>query len=274
MKLTWYPRMICKEEIIMKNMYRVFLLALALVMAFTFTAMAETRNATAFKANGIEIDGDLSDWNLSSPIVVNTKEQIVRDPGQWTGEEDCSFKVYTAWDEENLYIAMEMLDDTPLMYREGFPPDMADTLVLMFSTDPNADPARTEYTATDWRFSQIVDGFDYGYYNGIDRDMIADNKGFETMGPDGDEECIEDMEGAVTEIDGGYIMEIRVPLKAFSNENLPALVPSAGMTIGFEVGMFDLDFPCPGVATVRMQWGGNTEVDVNPSLWGTLTFAE
>ncbi len=258
----------------MKNMYRVFLLALALMMAMSFTALADDRNATAYKADGIEIDGDLSDWNLSSPIVVNQKEQIVRDPGQWTGEEDCAFKVYTAWDEENLYIAMEMLDDTPLMYREGFPPDMADTLVIMFSSDPNADPARTEYAATDWRFSQIVDGFDYGYYNGIDRDMIADNMGFETAGPDGDEECIEDMEGAVTEIDGGYIMEIRIPLAAFSNENLPALVPAAGMTISFEVGMFDLDFPCPGVATVRMQWGGNADVDVNPSLWGTLTFAE
>ena len=47
-----------------------------------------------------------------------------------------------------------------------------------------------------------------------------------------------------------------------------------GMTIGFEVGMFDLDFPCPGVATVRMQASGSEEVDANPSLWGTLTFVE
>ena len=38
--------------------------------------------------------------------------------------------------------------------------------------------------------------------------------------------------------------------------------------------MFDLDFPCPGVATVRMQASGSEEVDVNPSLWGTLTFVE
>ncbi len=274
MKSTWcFPEFV-KEELTMKNLYRVFLLALAMVLAFAFTAAADTRTVTAYRANGIEIDGDLSDWNLSSPVVVDRVEQIVRDPGQWTGVEDCAFKVYVAWDEENLYLAMEMQDDTPLMYREGFPPDMADTLVVMFSSDPNADPARTEYAATDWRFSQIVDGFDYGYYNGIDRDMIADNMGFETMGPDGDEECIEDMEGAVTETDGGYIMEIKVPLSAFSNENLPALVPAAGMTIGFEIGMFDLDFPCPGVATVRMQWGGNAEVDTNPSLWGLLTFAD
>ncbi len=258
----------------MKKMYRALLLALALVMAFSFTAMAEEHTATAYKAVDVVIDGDLSDWNLSSPITVNSEAQIVRDPGQWTGVEDLSFDLYVAWTETDLYIAANVLDSDPLMYREGFPPDMADTLVVMFSSDPNADPARTEYAATDWRFSQILDGFDYGFYNGIDRDMIADNMGFETAGPDGDEECIEDFEGVMVETDGGYVLECRIPLAAFSNENLPALVPTAGMTIGFEIGMFDLDFPCPGVATVRMQWGGNADVDTNPSLWGKLTFAE
>ena len=38
--------------------------------------------------------------------------------------------------------------------------------------------------------------------------------------------------------------------------------------------MFDLDFPCPGVATVRMQWAGTDTVDTDPSQWGSLTFCE
>lgn len=76
------------------------------------------------------------------------------------------------------------------------------------------------------------------------------------MGEDGDEQVLEGFECAVQEIEGGYTFECVIPWSNFSNENLPVLVPAAGMSIGFETGMFDLDFPCPGVATVRMQASG------------------
>ena len=249
------------------------LLALTLAMSLTGALAYSGQSAEGFKAAGeVTIDGDLGEWNTSSPVTANTMEQVVRDPGQWTDETDCSFEVYVMWSEENLYLAAKVLDDTPFMYREGFPPDMADSLVVFFSTDPNADPERTEYTANDFRYTQIID--DYDFCNGIDRDMIADNAGFETVGEDGDMQVLEGFECAVAEIEGGYIFECVIPWSNFANENLAQLVPEAGMTIGFEIGMFDLDFPCPGVATVRMQSGGSEEADTNPSLWGTLTFAE
>lgn len=227
----------------------------------------------AAKAPGeVAIDGDLSEWDTSSPMTANTMEQVVRDPGQWTDAGDCSFEVYAMWSDENLYLAAKVLDDTPFMYREGFPPDMADSLVVFFSTDPGADPERAEYAKCDFRFTQIID--DYDFCNGIDRDMIADNAGFETVGEDGDEQVLAGFECAVQELEGGYTFECVIPWSNFSNENLPALKPEAGTSIGFEIGMFDLDFPCPGVATVRMQASGSEEVDANPSLWGTLTFVE
>ena len=104
--------------------------------------------------------------------------------------------------------------------------------------------------------------------------MIADNQGFESAGMDGDMQVLTGYECAVEEIEGGYTFESVIPLANFSNDNIPALVPEAGMTLGLDFGMFDLDFPCPGVATVRIQWNANADADTNPSLWGTVTLAE
>lgn len=248
------------------------LLALCLLLALPALAYTDN-NIIAHRAPGdVTIDGNLGEWNTESAAVMNTAEQVVRDVGQWTDESDLSVQAYLMWDEENLYLGATILDDTPFMYREGFPPDMADSLVLFLSTDPEADPERAEYTANDFRLTMVID--DYYYNTGIDRDMIADNQGFESAGMDGDMQVLTGYECAVEEIEGGYTFESVIPLANFSNDNIPALVPEAGMTLGLDFGMFDLDFPCPGVATVRIQWNANADADTNPSLWGTVTLAE
>ncbi len=250
-----------------------FILALVLMLSLCAAALAEGENAIfCFKAGEVVIDGDLSEWNTSSPAILNRVDQIVRDVGQWTGPEDLSLEIYLAWDENNLYLAATIMDDTPFMYREGFPPDMADSLVLFLSTDPSADPARTEYTATDFRVTMIID--DYDFYTGIDRDMIADNKGFPSKGADGDEQVLDGYEYAVQKIPGGYTFEAKIPFSNFANDQIPVLVPTAGMTLSVEFGMFDLDFPCPGVATARIQWCASADADTNPSLWGVMTLCD
>lgn len=254
-------------------MNRKLMIALILTLCLLGGASASGERAVnCFRAGDVTIDGDLSEWNTSSPAVMNAMEQIVRDAGQWTGPEDIGVEVYMMWDDDHLYLAAKVLDDTPYMYREGFPPDMADSLVLFLSTDPAADPARKSYAATDFRLTMIID--DYDYCTGIDREMVEDNKGFETCGDDGCDQVLDGYEAAIAEIEGGYTFECVIPLANFSNENIPLLIPQAGMTLGMELAMFDLDFPCPGVATVRMQWGGDIAADTDPSLWGALAFCE
>ena len=53
-------------------------------------------------ADGITIDGNLDEWDLSSPIVINSQEQVTRDAEHWLGETDLSANVYVMWDEENM----------------------------------------------------------------------------------------------------------------------------------------------------------------------------
>jgi hypothetical protein len=222
--------------------------------------------------DAIVIDGDLSEWDLSSAAVLSEPGQLLRDANQWENGDDLTASLSLAWDDTHIYLALSVLDDTPFMYREGFPPDWADTLVLHFATNPASDPNRTEYEASDFRISLIID--DYYWNTGIDRDMLTDTKGIDTVGDAGDEQVLDGYECAAVQIKTGYVFEAKIPFADFSNDQIPLLVPADGVTIGFDMSMFDLDFPCPGVATARMGWTATLASDTNPSAWGTLTFAK
>ena len=78
--------------------------------------------------------------------------------------------------------------------------------------------------------------------------------------------------------------ESKIPLHNLSNENIAQLVPQAGMTVGFDFSILDVDLPCPGIHSLRMQYSAQLEgrdrkpemhpVDTTPSLWATLTFVD
>ncbi len=262
------------------------LLTLAFMLGLSSAAMAYSdKTIEAPRARDVVIDGDLSEWDTSKCLKINSQEQIIDQIEHWDGEADCSMEVYAMWDEENLYIAMKILDDTPLVYREGFPLDELDAVIVFLSTDPDADPERTEYSATDWRITQSAEKYkkNYDFYTYIDREMIADNKGWETQGEYGDDIVFSDYEGAIAEIDGGIIWESRIPLSELANKDIPQLVPEAGKSIGFDVSVMDVDLPCPGIHSLRMQYSANMEgdrtpaaypVDINPSLWAVLQFVD
>ncbi len=264
------------------------LLSLVLMLSLTVPALAynDSVNLEAPKAKGVVIDGDLSDWDTTRCVKINTEGQITDQIEHWDGEADCSVEVYAMWDEENLYIAMKILDDTPLVYREGFPLDELDAVVLFLSTNPDADATRTAYEATDWRIVLSADSFNdsYDFFTYVDRDMVADNKGWETAGEYGDELVFDDYEAAIVKIDGGIVWESKLPLHNLANDDIAQLTPAAGMTLGFDFSILDVDLPCPGIHSLRMQLTAELtgkdrkptmhNVDEDPSLWGTLTLVE
>ena len=265
----------------------ILILALVFTLSLATSAMAYTDQVLeAPKAKDVVIDGDLSEWDTSKSLKINTEGQIIDQIEHWDGEADCSMETYVMWDEENLYIAMKIMDDTPLVYREGFPLDELDAVIFFLSTDPDADPGREEYTATDWRIVQSAYGYkgEYEFFNYIDRDMIADTKGWDTQGEYGDELVFDDYEAAIADIEGGFIWESKIPLHNLSNDSIPQLKPEAGMTVGFDFSVLDVDLPCPGIHSLRMQYSSALEgrdrtpakhpVDTNPSLWAQLTFVD
>lgn len=115
----------------------------------------ETPAATAYKVLTTPvIDGVLSEgeWNTSSPIVIADESQVIRDVNMWSGPEDCSLNLYVMWDEENLYLAADVTENTTFGATDLLLLDWEDNMKLFLSTNPQDDPERTSYSTTDFFF--------------------------------------------------------------------------------------------------------------------------
>ena len=233
----------------MKKKLAAFLAMMMALVTMSSAAMAEEEKPTitAHKANAITIDGDLSDWDLSSPAVLDDASQIIRDLSFWQGPNDLSAKVYAAYDEENLYLAFDVTEDTPYGAIEMLPLDGEDNLKVFISTDPTDDPNRTEYHTNDFLLFLICDN---NYFDtAFDRTMVA------------------------KEYRQRFIFEVKIAWANFANNKIAVYQPQSGDVVKFNVAVTDISYPCPGTEYIpQMAWTGTLEINTNPSLWGNLVF--
>jgi hypothetical protein len=232
----------------MSKLMRIFAGAMTALMLVT-PALAEEAvrpGITARKAQGIVIDGKLDDWNLDSPAVVADVSQIIRDGVVWKGAEDCSANFYLAWDEENLYMAAEVTEDTPLGAIEMLPIDGQDNLKLYISTDPGADPERAEYATNDFLvYFVMIEGY---WDTAIDRSMVPKDarQRFVSKGMDGGESVLDGFACAIEMTIAGFNWEAVIPWTCFTNDRIGVYVPAAGDTLSCNFAITDIDYPCPG----------------------------
>lgn len=248
------------------------------VLALAVPVMAEeaaVTGITAYKAEAVTIDGNLDEWNLESPAVVKDAAQVIRDVVFWQGESDCSANFYLAWDENNLYMAADVTEDTPLGAIEMLPIDGEDNLKLYISTDPSADPTRTEYGTNDF---QVYFVMNEGYWDtAIDRSMVPKEarQRFVSTGMDGGESVLEGYECAVAMTTTGFTWEAVIPWACFSNENIPVYAPQPGDVLSCNFAITDISYPCPGTEYIpQLAWSGTQNIGTNPSEWGSVTLAE
>lgn len=241
---------------------------------FSCTALAGERTAVAHQAQGtVAIDGDLSEWDLSSPIEIKEASQVIRDEDYWLGETDVSASVYLMWDAENLYLAVDAKEATPFGAVGQLAHNMEDNFKLYISTNPDADPERTSFETNDFLVYLMMDKINW--YTAIDRSMIERENlaRFSTQGMEGSDKVLQGYETAYTITEGGFIFEAVIPWANFSNDYIEAYAPAAGDTVNFNFAITDNDYPFPNTqASVQMSWCGTAEIDKNPSLWGQVTF--
>lgn len=250
-------------------------IAAMLMTAPAFAEESEKPSIAAHKATEITIDGNLGEWNLDSPAVVKDATQVIRDAMLWKGEDDLSATFYLAWDEENLYMAADVHEDTPLGAIEMLPIDGEDNLKLYISTDPSADPARTEYGTNDFLVYFLMnEGF---WDTAIDRSMVPKDarQRFVSVGMDGGESVLEGYSCAIEKTTAGFTWEAVIPWTCFSNDNIPVYTPAVGDTLACNFAITDIDYPCPGTEYIpQMAWTGTLNINTNPSEWGSVTLAE
>ena len=250
--------------------------ALVILLLATLCVVAgeerERATATAWEIlEPVTIDGDLEEWNTSSPLILDSQAQLVRDGDYWAGPQDLSAEVYVMWDEENLYLAAVVIEDTPFRAAEMLPFDSQDSFELYFSTNPQADLSRASYESTDFHIYLLIDN-EY-WDTAIDRTMVADPKHLYSKGMTGGQNVLEDFQSAVQRTTLGFVYEAAIPWTNFANEEIPLFVPQAGDMIGFNFLVNDTPYPCPGTEYVpQIAWTGDEKLLTNPSEWGVLIF--
>ncbi|MDD2629318.1 MAG: sugar-binding protein [Limnochordia bacterium] len=220
-----------------------------LLMLSLAPAMAEknpNRAKAYFFAKPPVIDGELSEWNLANPsLVIGPGSNVMK--GDLLSAEDLTLKLYVGWDNDNLYLAVDVKDDSVLGTFDLDDYWSIDRVNFAFDALNNTTSASY---ATDSPGSGEWEDDDYWVY-------------FQPFGGDEEQGTVVIMNNAKfanikeKEIHGvrtadGYRCEVRIALT-----ELPELLLKEGAVIGFDVFVTDGDVDDFGILTMsEIMWGG------------------
>src|SRR5699024_5353931 len=99
------------------------------------------------------IDGNSDEWANFPAIASNTREQFLRGVGQWKGPDVDSHSVQLAWDDSNLYLAVNVR--APQHQQDYTLSDIwhGEATWVYFASDPNKTSLSSKFT-----FAQTPDG--------------------------------------------------------------------------------------------------------------------
>ncbi len=205
------------------------------------------------------IDGDLSEYE-DLPMHVIAYDSIWE--GEAENEADLTSYFQIAYDDEYLYVAVEVMDDT--VVSNIAPNDIkahwrSDSVEI--TVDPHG-PGASENTLT--TFKTGIFPFDTEGNVQAERDADA-NQGIIS-------ETAPDMQVASAKTDEGYILEVAIPWNAMPDEVAP------GDTLGFNILPYDCDKAEAAVGEncneARTGWSAWGSIQGTPRLWGHITLQE
>jgi len=193
-----------------------------------------------------EIDGDLSDWNLSAmtPAVLDVEEQLNSGQASWDNVDDCGGEFYLLWDDEYFYMAVIVTDDTLSQNKTGGTIWNADAVEVFFST-LNAVPPHDEHYQYGFDFKEQT-------WNWCNMDS-------------GGQSQIDYLKVASSLTPEGYICEASIEYG-----QMLSLDFSVGSTIGFHPVLDDTD---NGDREIQMTWTSREAHDQSLGF-GCITFSD
>jgi Carbohydrate family 9 binding domain-like len=180
---------------------------LAIVSFLTLTALGLAQTEVSAAKSTVTVDGDLSDW--TTDVTVTLDSSMVTDKTDITDDTDYSAQTYLSYDDTNLYIGANVLDDATVFERGGDQLYQTDALEFWLGANQYA-VALSEGQAVLHQFS----------FSGTQCDLSATQVALEYT-------------------DAGYAVEVAIPLSVVS-----AAVGSevrAGSSFQFAVGGDDTD---------------------------------
>ncbi len=243
------------------------LLASVALVAFAFSP-ATAQYVCVYAPNPPTIDADLSDWQdesgnfYANPLVFNDRQQCVRGQDNWQSTWDLSGTVYLMWDDSNIYIAAEVLDNVvTIAYKEGYTRGGAFDEPVGFRIDCRSDavqialdPENGARTEPGWAVMVDICPVQVPEFDQIE--IVQMNMG---------EADISD-EGAVVasrETEHGYIVEAMVPTSLWVNAFGVTVQPVDGLELLMEAILSDCD---DGESRHCMMLHHRNDVD-GPNSW-------
>ncbi|HRR29251.1 MAG TPA: sugar-binding protein, partial [Victivallales bacterium] len=175
--------------------------------------------ATAYKTSEpIKIDGVLDEaaWSKAEPNFINELRQVFRFKGNeenWKGMQDLSAVWRALWDENNLYLAVEVTDDSHHIQFADSQIWNQDGLQFLF------DPVRIQ--------TEKAGKYDYSVGKGTKGEQAWCHLTADSSVPEGD---VKDFKIAVKDLsgsNGGKIYELAIPWK-----RLAPFKPESGANLG------------------------------------------
>ncbi|MFH1369204.1 MAG: sugar-binding protein [Elusimicrobiota bacterium] len=209
------------------------------------------------------IDGKIDNGEWTAPsgadgaflaVVMNDKKQVTLNSENisWSGEKDLNGNAVLAWDEKNLYLLAEILDDkTCINSYSGDSIWNGDSLEIAFGLDPAADPARKVFSSSDFQLAFLINSF-------FPKNLQTWSWQLKSSAADVTYVVNENKKG------DGYILEASVPWRAFKEFS-----PSENMLLPFNMALNDADKK-GGNRQVQMVWAGNSRFYTDPSMWGWI----
>ncbi len=200
------------------------------------------------------LDGSLDEWAGFPCYTLDQKEQIAYgDPASWGGPADLSGSLCWGWDDQALYLAVEVRDDVLRIFSRGNFWEN-DYIELWVDVDLAGDFDEAQNNGDDFQF-----GFLPGNFSDIPARATVFVPGVSTS-------KLRQIEVAFAPLEGGYRGEIKIPWDVFG-EHLDLSNQRLGVALAFS----DCDAEKPAqemmISTAPKsisQWG-------NPMLWNNLS---
>ncbi len=205
----------------------------------------------AFTSTAPVIDGDLAEWT-GDAFNVN---QIVFGAASWSGGSDVSGTLFVTWDNDNLYLAVRVTDDSFVQISTGSQLYKGDSVEFQLDANLSADFLSQSLTADDYQIGLSPGNFGsrvpeaYRWY------------------PTSRTGALSSATVAAKQTSGGYDLEASIPWSVFG------VTPSTGARYGFAFSISDNDLSATAVQQSMVSTVSTRRL-LDPTTWGTLILGE
>lgn len=211
--------------------------------------------ANLHPVNGINLDGQLTDWPEAPDFVLDQQSQVVFNaaPTSWSGPEDLSAKAWAGWAPEGLYFAFQVTDDRHVQSAADDTLWHGDHMEIQLDTQLDKDYDNPGMNDDDFQIGLSlgdlakVPAIGYAWFNGAN--------------PPGE---IQGLKMAYTTTDTGYVLEAFIPA-----ESLSGITLAEGSVLGMNISPSDTD--TVGGSQETMLSTSSIRTYADPKTFGKIT---